>query len=64
MPKVFFTADTHFGHANVIRFDDRPFGSVDEMDEELIRRWNSKVGTEDFVYVLGDMIWKTYGTIG
>ena len=60
MPKVFFTADTHFGHANVIGFDDRPFKSVEEMDRELIRRWNNKVGTDDFVYVLGDMIWKTY----
>ena len=58
MGKVFFTADTHFGHENVISFDNRPFSSVEEMDTELIRRWNNKVSKEDLVYVLGDMIWK------
>lgn len=59
MGKVFFTADLHFGHENVIKFDARPFKTVEEMDEELIRRWNTKVGKGDLVYVLGDMIWKT-----
>ena len=32
MQKIFFTADTHFGHENVIQFDKRPFASADEMD--------------------------------
>ena len=59
MGKVFFTADMHFGHENVIKFDKRPFETVEEMDAELIRRWNAKVGKGDLVYVLGDMIWKT-----
>ena len=59
MAKVFFTADLHFGHENVIRFDNRPFETVEEMDAELIRRWNAKVGKGDLIYVLGDMIWKT-----
>lgn len=59
MGKVFFTSDLHFGHENVIRFDDRPFASVEEMDAELIRRWNAKVGKGDIVYVLGDLIWKS-----
>ena len=58
MPKIFFTGDLHFGHANAIKSDDRPFSSVEEMDEELIRRWNNKVGKGDITYVLGDMIWK------
>lgn len=57
--KIFFTSDLHFGHENVIRFDNRPFETVEEMDAELIRRWNEKVGKGDLVYVLGDMIWKT-----
>ena len=56
--KVFFTSDLHFGHANVIRFDGRPFETVEEMNEELIRRWNAKVDKGDLVYVLGDMIWR------
>ena len=59
MQKRFFTSDLHFGHENVLRFDDRKFKDVDEMDAELIRRWNAKVGKGDIVYVFGDMIWKT-----
>ena len=51
MGKVFFTGDLHFGHENVIAFDNRPFSTVDEMDEELIKRWNAKVGKGDLVYV-------------
>jgi len=59
MKKVFFTSDLHFGHANVLEFDRRPFATVDEMDAELVKRWNNKVRKGDLVYVLGDMIWKT-----
>ena len=58
MGKIFFTGDLHFGHAIVIAFDNRPFKTVEEMDAELIRRWNNKVGKGDLTYVLGDMIWK------
>ena len=56
--KIFFTSDLHFGHENVIRFDNRPFNTVKEMDEEMIKRWNAKVRKGDIVYVLGDFIWK------
>lgn len=58
-PAVFFTSDLHFGHENVLAFDNRPFSSVEKMNEELIARWNAKVRPGDIVYVLGDMIWKT-----
>ena len=47
MSKIFFTSDLHFGHENVLRFDSRPFATVEEMDSELIRRWNAKVGRGD-----------------
>ena len=57
--RVFFTSDLHFGHGNVIKFDNRPFQTVEEMDSELIKRWNAKVGKGDLVYVLGDFIWKS-----
>ncbi len=43
MPKIFFTGDLHFGHENVLAFDKRPFASIEEMDTELIRRWNNEV---------------------
>lgn len=50
----FYTSDTHFGHARVIQYSKRPFASVEEMDDELIRRWNSIVRPKDEVYHLGD----------
>ena len=52
--KTFFTSDTHFNHANVIQYCGRPFASVDEMNREMIARWNSTVGPDDTVYHLGD----------
>ena len=54
MSQVFFTADPHFGHAHIIDYENRPFPSVDEMDQGLIRLWNETVSPEDTVFVLGD----------
>jgi calcineurin-like phosphoesterase family protein len=51
---TYFTSDQHIGHANIIRYCDRPFEDLDEMDEVLIERWNETVGTDDEVWVLGD----------
>lgn len=51
---VLFTSDSHFGHANIIKYSSRPFASAHEMDEALIRNWNSVVGHGDTVYHLGD----------
>ncbi len=50
----FFTSDLHFGHANYNVFGLRGFSSVEEMDEGLIERWNSRVADCDTVYILGD----------
>ena len=57
MGKKFYISDTHWGHNNVLAFDQRPFKTVEEMDAELIRRWNSVVDPGDIVYILGDMFW-------
>jgi len=52
--KIFIISDTHFHHENIIKYSSRPFKSVEEMDKEIIRRWNNKVGKEDIVIHLGD----------
>lgn len=52
--KIWFTSDTHFGHKNILTFCERPFNSVEEMDNAIIERWNSKVGKDDIVFHLGD----------
>jgi calcineurin-like phosphoesterase family protein len=54
MSKVWFSADSHYGHKRIIDYCDRPFASIDEMDRELIENWNEVVGAEDEVYFLGD----------
>ena len=53
--EVFFTADLHFGHARIVELANRPFASVEEMDEALIANWNAVVRRpDDLVWVLGD----------
>lgn len=51
---IFFTSDLHFHHKNVIQFCNRPFGSVEHMNETLIQNWNTVVGEKDHIYMLGD----------
>lgn len=52
---MFFTSDLHIGHANVIKYDERPFKDVDEMHESLILRFNSTVPKNGLTYFLGDV---------
>lgn len=52
--KVWFTSDTHFGHANIIRYCNRPFSSVQEMDDGIISNFNSVISEDDTVFHLGD----------
>lgn len=51
---LWFTADQHFGHANIIVPCRRPFADCDEMDEAMIERWNATVGIHDEVWHVGD----------
>lgn len=53
----FYIADWHYGHANMIAYDNRPFKTVEEMNEALVKRWNDAVHKGDTVYIIGDMFW-------
>ena len=52
--RVFIISDTHFGHEAIIRYCNRPFTSVEEMDQIMIKRWNETVSNNDIVIHLGD----------
>lgn len=54
MSRIFYTADLHFGHKNIIKYENRPFEDVEDMNEQLIKKWNKKVKPNDTVYILGD----------
>lgn len=51
---IFFTSDTHFWHENILKFCNRPFSSVEEMNDTIIDNWNKLVGENDIVFHLGD----------
>ena len=59
---MWIIADTHFGHENILKYEDRytklGVTSLDEHDNKLIERWNSKVDKDDLVIILGDFSFK------
>lgn len=60
----YFTSDHHFGHHNIIRYCERPYASIDEMDADLIDRWNRVIPRDGEVFVLGDFALTSLGRIG
>jgi len=55
---IYFTADTHFCHSNIISLNGRPFRDVDTMNKQLIQNWNAYVTNRDEIYILGDFMYK------
>jgi calcineurin-like phosphoesterase family protein len=62
--RVWFTADPHFGHENIIRYCNRPYKNKYIMDEALIANWNADVRPDDMVIVGGDFSFETERYIG
>jgi calcineurin-like phosphoesterase family protein len=58
---IYFTADNHFCHSNIIGSCERPFRDVNEMNEAMIENWNSYVTDHDEIYILGDFMYKGTG---
>ena len=56
----YYISDLHIGHTNALAFDARPFKTIEENDETIKNNWNSVVGLDDDVYLLGDISW--YGS--
>lgn len=60
MPEIYITSDSHFSHKGIIQFSEtkpfRPFDTIEEHDEELVKRWNAVVNPKDTVWHLGDVV--------
>lgn len=58
MNQIFFTSDLHFDHHNILKFQDRGVKSIQQMNQKIIDNWNSIVGKQDDIYILGDFMWR------
>jgi len=58
---IYFTSDAHFFHSNIIKYDNRPFKDVYEMNDTIVENWNDKVKKDDVVFYLGDLSFEAGG---
>ena len=61
--KYFFTADYHLGHKNIIKYCNRPFKTLDEMNKTIVRNHNQRVKSDDIVFHIGDFCFKNSSEI-
>lgn len=54
----YYVADPHFGHENILKLCQRPFDSIESMNEALIAAWNERVTGNDTVFILGDLFFR------
>lgn len=57
---IWITSDQHFNHENIIKYSNRPFRDVEDMNESLIDVWNKNIKRNDSVYILGDFIFSSH----
>ena len=55
---IFYTSDLHLGNTNILKYEKRPWKTVEEMNAALIDKWNFRVAKDDDVYMLGDFSFK------
>ena len=55
MVKKWLISDMHFGHGNIIKYENRPFSSAEQMDQHITENWNATVKPDDMIFVLGDV---------
>jgi calcineurin-like phosphoesterase family protein len=55
MQDIYMISDMHFGHPNIIKYENRPFTSVEEMTDVMVKNWNATVKQDDKIFVLGDV---------
>ncbi len=53
---IYLISDLHLDHKNIIRYCKRPFSSADEMNRTIIDNWNEVINEDDFVYLVGDLV--------
>lgn len=63
MRNIWVISDTHFGHENIIKYCNRPFSSLSDMNETLVDNWNKTVKDGDIVYHLGDVYFGLQGKV-
>lgn len=60
MPNIWVTADQHYFHDNIIKYQNRPFANVQEMNSQMVKLHNAVVDDNDIVYNIGDFSLGSY----